>query len=110
MNDSNTEAKEKSRTQEELRQLLLMTKLLEDAGIRVIGTSTSCGTVPPSVLFSDGFAKFREWTNRLHLEVHTERSETSVLPWMIWTEYHGIEIHTFMSDQEKERFDAAEEA
>lgn len=110
MDKSITERGVKSIAQEELRQVLLITRLLEDAGIRVLGASTNCGDLPPSVLISGNFGTFREWAKNKMLEVKFTRMESNQMPWMIWTEYRGVEIHTFLSNVEKERyFDGAEE-
>ena len=109
MDKSITERDGKSIAQEELRQVLLITRLLEDAGIQVLGTSTNCGDLPPSVLISGNFGTFREWAKNKMLEVKSTRTESNQMPWMVWTEYRGVEIRTFMSDAEKEQYDAEDE-
>lgn len=108
MEKSITERDGKSIVTEELRQVLLMTKLLEDAGIRVIGACSHCGALPPYVLFSGDFDKFKAWTKRIGLNVKATRrlTEEEIHPWMVWTEYRGVQIRTFMTDAEKERYDA----
>lgn len=111
MDKSITERDGKSIVQEELRQGLLMTKLLEDAGIRVIGASFHNGALSPYILFSGDFDKFKAWTKRIGLNVKaTRRLTEKIYPWIIWTEYRGVVIHAFLSNAEKERyFDGAEE-
>lgn len=111
MDKSITERYGKSIVQEELRQGLLMIKLLEDAGIRVIGASFHNGALPPYILFSGDFDKFKAWTKRIGLNVKATRqlTEEKICPWMVWTEYRGVQIRTFMPDAEKEQYDAENE-
>lgn len=103
MDKSITERDGKEIAQEELRQVLLMTKLLDDAGIRVIGASVHNGALPPCILFSGDFDKFKAWTKRIGLNVKATRqlTEGKIRPWMVWTEYRGVQIRTFMTDAEK---------
>lgn len=107
MDKSITKRDRKSIVQEELRQVLLMTKLLENAGIRVIGASVHYGALQPYVLFSGDFDKFKAWTKRIGLKVKATRrlTEEGIYPWMVWTDYRGVQIRTFMTDAEKERYD-----
>lgn len=109
MDKSNTQQPEKSIVPEELRIVLLITRLLEDAGIRVIGTSTHCGDPHPYILFSSSFESFRKWVQRKNLKVQAERYEDNLLSWIVWTEYRGVQISTFLTDAEKERYDHAED-
>ena len=110
MNDS-TGAEKKSRVQDGLRQLLLLVKLLEDEGIKVVTAEASI-TRGHDILFSGGFDLFRKWCEKRGLKVECVYSTDcdNYLTWTIRTEYHGVDIHSYMTDRDKEAYDAAEEA
>lgn len=110
MNDS-TGAEKKSRVQDGLRQLLLLVKLLEDEGIKVVTAEASI-TRGHDILFSGGFDLFRKWCEKYALKPECQYRPDcdNYLTWTIRTKYHGVDIHSYMTDRDKEAYDAAEEA
>ncbi len=112
MNKDSTGTEKKSRVQDGLRKLLLLVKLLEDEGIKVVTAEASL-TRGNDILFSGGFDLFRKWCKKHGLKVECNyRPECGdYLTWTIRTEYHGVDIHSYMTDTDKEAYDAeAEEA
>lgn len=111
MRNDSTSPAEKSRIQDGLRSLLLLVKLLEDEGIRIVSAEAAINR-ESNILFSSGFDRFRDWAENRGLKVECEYRPDcdSFLTWTIRTEYHGVVIHSYMTDMEKEIYDAEAEA
>ena len=112
MGNDSTSPAEKSRIQDGLRNLLLLAKLLENEGIRIVTAEASINR-QTYILFSGGYDLFRTWCRKYILEpkvIPYDDPFVDGLNWRIQTEYHGVEIHSYMTDREKEAYDAAEEA
>ena len=111
MSNSSTGTSQKSTIQDGLRNLLLIVRLLEKEGIRIV-TAESCITRQNNVLFSGGYDLFRKWCRKYSLkpEVINKAAEDKYLNWIIRAEYHGVVIQSYMTDMEKEIYDAEAEA
>ena len=112
MGNDSTSPAEKSRIQDGLRNLLLLAKLLEDEGIRIVTAEASINR-QNYILFSGCHGLFRTWCRKYILEpkvIPYDDPFVDGLNWRIQTEYHGVEIHSYMTDREKEVYDASEEA
>ena len=111
MSNSSTGTYQKSTIQDGLRNLLLIVRLLEKEGIRIVTAEASINR-SNHILFSGGYDLFRTWCKKHNLkpEVINKEAEDKYLNWLIRAEYHGVTIHSYMTDREKEAYDASEEA
>lgn len=102
-----TTAKKKLQVGEALRLLTGIVDSMEAAGIRIISAMASRD---PYVLAFTGSEALRKWAADNDLDVKVERIETeddtTGLRWLLTTEISGVEIRAYMSDEEKEAWDA----
>lgn len=105
--EQNTTAKKKMQVGEALRLLTVIVDGMDAAGIRIISAVAS--TRDPHVLAFTGDEALRKWAADNELDIKVERIESeddTGLRWLLNTEISGVEIRTYMSDEEKEAWDA----
>ena len=105
--EQNTTAKKKMQVGEALRLLTVIVDGMDAAGIRII--SAQATTRDPYVLVFTGNEALRKWAadNKLDVKVEPYETEKDIgLLWILTTEISGVEIRAYMSDAEKEAWDA----
>ena len=109
MNNSNTSELEKSSIADRLELTALVVEELVEAGLRVITANAGNDAIDDYVLFSGNIYKFRSWAKSRCLDIEFRLSNPSrVLKWIIKTKYCGVEVRSFISDDEKEEYEHEE--
>lgn len=101
-----TTAKKKMQVGEALRLLTGIVDSMEAAGIRIINATAS---IEPSILIFTADEALRKWAADNELDIKVERFETEEdigLHWLLITEISGVTVRGYMSDAEKEAWDA----
>lgn len=112
MSDFNMEIPNKSSMQDRLICLLVVARNLENAGVRVISAEASITLGDNILVFSAYVSEFREWAKAHKLKVTVAYLDDSCsgLNWKISATVSGITVFTYMTDREKEAYDAETEA
>lgn len=112
MSDFSMDTPNKSSMQDRLIYLFVVARNLENAGVRIISAEASITRGDDILFYSATVREFREWAKAHNLEVTVTYHDDSCsgLNWRVGTTVNGIAIFAYLTDREKESYDAEAEA
>lgn len=104
--DNNTTSKGKMQVPDALRHMAAIADEMIASGIRIIKASTD--SMGLSILFSAPDDAFKRWAKHRELDVVVEPHDPddTGLTWYLYTTVSGVLVETYLSDEEKEAWDA----
>lgn len=108
MNNLTTLTAVKSSIMQGLAILAPIVESLEASGVRIIQVMSSYDK-DYGILISGNYDNFRRWARENELDVILEHDgkDGAYLQWRLSVQVNGVEIKSYLSNKEKEEYDAA---